>query len=598
MEKLLKRSEVPVELTWRVEDIYATEAEYEAALEELKEKVENFLKNYRGQLNTVEKIVASVRDNEELTRILYRVSTFADLQAATDMTDRKNVERAGKKNMLFAELNGKVSFYETELVRAEEEILRKAKDECIAPVFLEDVLRRKPHMLSEEMEKMLSLLAPVTNAFYDSYEQIKQSDMDFGSIEVEGKTYPMSYVKYENDYCYSGNTELRRKAFERFSEVLRKYQTAVAIDYKGTTEYEKIMSDMRGYKDVFESLLFSQKVERDLYDRQIDVIMNELAPHMRKYAKFIQQQYGLDKMTFADLKLPLESSLPRVSVEEAKKMVAESLEVMGEEYAALVRKGLEERWVDFAENIGKSTGGFCAGIPGVHPYILLSWTGLLSEVFTLTHEMGHAVQDILTNENCHVLESGISTYIVEAPSTFHELLLGQYLMKKSSDPKFKRQVLSSIVENTYYHNFVTHLLEAHYQRKVYQLLEEGEVLDAETLNRLKRDTLEEFWGDAVEINEGAELTWMRQPHYYMGLYSYTYSAGLTVSTVGAQRVANEGAPAVKDWIEFLKLGGKLAPKDMAKVAGVDISTEDALRKTIAYIGGMIDEIIALTDEIR
>lgn len=598
MEKLLKRSEVPVELTWRVEDIYETEADYEKALEGLKVQADAFVKNYRGKLTTKEKIAASVADKENLIREMYRISGYADLNAAIDITDRKNVERAGKKGMLFAEISGKLSFYATELAQVEEATLRAAKDECIAPVFLEDILREKPHMLSEEMEKMLSLLSPVTGAFYDSYEQIKQSDMDFGSIEVDGKTYPMSYVKYENDYCYSGNTELRRKAFERFSEVLRKYQTAVAIDYKGTTEYEKIMSDMRGYKDVFESLLFSQKVERDLYDRQIDVIMKELAPHMRKYAKFIQQQYGLEKMTYADLKLPLESSLPRVSIEEAKKMVVEALGVMGEDYADIVRKGLEERWVDFAENIGKSTGGFCAGIPGVHPYILLSWTGLLSEVFTLAHEMGHAVQDVLTNENCQVLESDMSTYIVEAPSTFHELLLGQYLMKKSDDPKFKRQVLSSIVENTYYHNFVTHLLEAHYQRKVYRLLEEGEVLDAGTLNGLKRDTLVEFWGDAVEINEGAELTWMRQPHYYMGLYSYTYSAGLTVSTVGAQRVVSEGEPAVADWIEFLKLGGKVSPKEMAKVAGVDISTEDALRKTVSYIGGMIDEIIALTDEIK
>lgn len=597
MEKLLKRSEVPVELTWRVEDIYESEADYEKALKALKTKAEEFVKKYRGQLTTKENIVASVRDQEELFREMSRVSHYSELNAATDMTDRKNIERAGKAGMLFAEIQGELSFYATELARTDEALLRAAKDECIAPVFLEDILREKPYMLSEEMEKMLSLLSPVTGAFYDSYEQIKQSDMDFGEIEVDGKTYPMGYVKYENDYCYSGNTELRRKSFERFSEVLRKYRTAVAIDYKGATEYEKILSDMRGYKDVFESLLFPQKVERELYDRQIDVIMKELAPHMRKYAKFIQKQYGLDRMTFADLKLPLESQLPRVSIEEAKKMVVEAMEVMGEDYAAIVRKGLEERWVDFAENIGKSTGGFCAGVPGVHPYILLSWTGMLSEVFTLAHEMGHAVQDVLTDQYCHLLESWMSMYIVEAPSTFHELLLGQYLMKKSDDPKFKRQVLSSIVENTYYHNFVTHLLEAHYQRKVYQLLEEGEVLNAEILSGLKRDTLQEFWGDAVEITEGAELTWMRQPHYYMGLYSYTYSAGLTVSTVGAQRVASEGAPAAHDWIEFLKLGGKVSPKEMAKVAGVDISTEDALRKTVAYIGGMIDEIIALTDQI-
>ena len=188
-------------------------------------------------------------------------------------------------------------------------------------------------------------------------------------------------------------------------------------------------------------------------------------------------------------------------------------------------------------------------------------------------------------------------YLVEAPSTCNEMLLSNYLMKQKDDPRFRRWVLASMIENTYYHNFVTHLLEAHFQRKVYELVDKGEVLGAETLNQLKRETLEEFWGDAVKINDGAELTWMRQSHYYMGLYSYTYSAGLTLSTVISQAILHEGQPAVDRWISFLKAGGTKEILDMAKLAGIDISTDKPLKETIAFIGSLVDQVIQLSQKL-
>jgi len=253
-------------------------------------------------------------------------------------------------------------------------------------------------------------------------------------------------------------------------------------------------------------------------------------------------------------------------------------------------------WI-FARSISSSnrreTGGFCSSPYGTHAYILLSWNDRLSEVFTLAHELGHAAHFELANQQHSYFGCDPSLYFVEAPSTCNEMFLTHDLMKKNSDPRFQRWVLASMIQNTYYHNFVTHLLEAAYQREVYRRVDQGDFLQATDFSTIKRQILEQFWGDAVEINAGAELTWMRQPHYYMGLYSYSYSAGLTIATEISQRILREGEPAVQDWLSALKAGGTVTPVEFAALAGVDITTETPLRNTIAYIGQMIDRLAEL-----
>ena len=221
----------------------------------------------------------------------------------------------------------------------------------------------------------------------------------------------------------------------------------------------------------------------------------------------------------------------------------------------------------------------------------------MRECFVLAHELGHAGHFYLANQHQNILNTRPSLYFIEAPSTMNEMLMANHLMKSSDDPRMKRWVLASMVSRTYYHNFVTHLLEAAYQREVYRRIDAGQSVVASTLNALKREVLERFWGDDVEINEGAELTWMRQPHYYMGLYPYTYSAGLTVATVVSQKLLKDESMIGK-WLEVLKAGGTKTPLELAAMADVDISTDQALRDTVAFIASMIDEIEDLTNQIE
>lgn len=263
----------------------------------------------------------------------------------------------------------------------------------------------------------------------------------------------------------------------------------------------------------------------------------------------------------------------------------------------MIQEAYKKRWVDFAQNQGKSTGGFCASPYGKGSFILLSWNNRMADVFTQAHELGHAGHFRLCNGAQAILDTEVSSYFVEAPSTMNELLMAHYLLKTTPDKRFRRWVLSCMISNTYYHNFVTHLMEAAYQREVYKLIDAGDSVQAETLSSIMKETLQKFWGDDVEISDDAALTWMRQPHYYMGLYSYTYSAGLTVATQVCRRIETEGQTAVDDWKKVLTAGSTKTPEELAKMAGVDISTDAPLLDTIETIGSIIDEICELTEEL-
>lgn len=355
---------------------------------------------------------------------------------------------------------------------------------------------------------------------------------------------------------------------------------------------------MRGFDSVFDYLLADQEVSQELYNRQIDAIMSDFAPVMRKYITHLKEVHGLDKMTYADLKIDLDPEYTAsVSIEEFKGMLDDALSVLGTDYVNLINRAFPERWIDFAQNKGKESGAFCSPTYGKQPFILVNWSGQLADAYTLFHELGHAGQGLLSNEKNTLTGSDPSLYLIEAPSTFNELLLTDHLRNKAEDPRMERNVISLMISQTYFHNFVTHLLEAAYQREVYRLIDAGKSFDAAKLGELKRRVLEDFWGDSVELEEGAELTWMRQSHYYMGLYPYTYSAGLTIATQAFLNIRT-GEMDATGWVDFLAMGGQKVPVDAAKAAGVDITTDKPLQDTIQYLDESVDRMIELTQLIK
>jgi len=598
-EEMLTREEVEQDLTWNLNDIFSSEKEYKKMVEDAEELAAEIEEEFKGNLNSAESINACLDKLRNLYEMVVLTGNYASLAVAVDQTNEENQKRQMKQGNISSEIESKMSFIESEIIQLDEEIIKKAMEKSEENRgYLKEILRGKEYVLPPSAEKVLAALSNTLDAPYKIYNQAKLADMDFGKFEVDGEEYPLSFVLFEGEWEFEEDTKLRRKAFKKFSNTLRKYQNTIATNYQTQVQKEKTIADQRGHDSVIDYLLFDQEVDKELYNRQIDLIMEKLAPHMRKYAKLLQRIHGLDEMTFADLKLSVDSDFePEITINEAKNHIKDALSVMGDDYLEMVENAFDERWIDFVQNKGKSTGAFCSTPYGKHPYVLISWTAQMREAFVLAHELGHAGHFYLAQQNQNIFDTRPSLYFIEAPSTMNEMLMTNYLMDTVEDKRMKRWVLSTLLSRTYYHNFVTHLLEAHYQRKVYQIIEDGGSVQAPTLNKLKRDTLEEFWGDAAHINEGAELTWMRQPHYYMGLYPYTYSAGLTISTEASKRIKEEGQEAVDDWREVLKAGGTKKPVELAKMAGVDITTEKPLLNTIDYIGEIIDEIIELTEEI-
>ncbi len=601
MSKVIQmRKDVDVNLTWDLTAIFKTEEDYEAAVKKSQELTDEIKKEFKGKLNSAANINACLDQLREFYQLAILTGTYSYLAVAVDQTNVENQSRQMKLANIGSNLESRLSFIDSEIIQVDESIIKEAiKDSKENKGYLEDILRRKKHALHPEVERTLSALSPVLGSPYAIYNRAKLADMDFGTFMVDGKEYPLSFVLFEGEWEYEKDTKIRRAAFEAFSKKLREYQHTIAGTYQTQVQKEKTLSTLRGFDSVIDSLLFPQEVDRELYNRQIDLIMEHLAPHMRKFAKLLQRIHGLDEMTFADLKLDVDPDFePEITVEESRKYIEGALSVLGEDYLEAVNRAYDERWIDFVQNKGKSTGAFCSSPYGAHPYILISWTERMREVFVLAHELGHAGHFYLAHQNQNIFDSRPSLYFIESPSTMNEMLMANYLMKNTDDKRMKRWVLSSMISRTYYHNFVTHLLEAHYQREVYNIIDAGGSIHAAKLNELKRATLEKFWGDTVKINDGAELTWMRQPHYYMGLYPYTYSAGLTIATEVSKRILTEGQAALDDWKNVLKAGGTKTPVELAKMAGVDITTDKPLLNTIEHIGNIIDDIIRLTDEIE
>lgn len=598
-EEMLDRAQISNDLKWDLSAVFESQEAFEAASEQLPKDVDAFSERYNGKIDSAETAIEAIKDYEDLIAAASHIGQYGRLPVSVDIFDSEAQQQARHVSNVLAGVSAKLSFFKSQIEDLDETTLDEiVKKESTYQAFVRGIKASKKAKLDPKVEEALAQLNPTLGAFSEIFEQARSADADYGTFEVDGKTYPLSFVLYEEVYMYHEDPKVRRASYDKFSKVLGHYQNVVATAYYTHVQKEKTLATMRGYDSVFDYLLESQEVDQDLYHRQIDMIMTDFAPVMRKYITHLKEEHGLEKMTYADLKVDLdpEYSTP-VTIEESKDLVKEALAPLGQDYVDLILRAYPERWVDFAQNKGKRSGAFCSTTYGKHPYVMMSWTDQLSDAYTLFHELGHAGQGVLSNENNPLTSARPSLYLIEGPSTFNELLLTDYLQNKTDDPRMERNVLSKMISKTYFHNFVTHLLEAAYQREVYRLVDAGKSFNAKKLSELKRAVLEEFWGDSVELEAGAELTWMRQIHYYMGLYPYTYSAGLTIATQAFLKIKS-GEEPVDGWLEFLALGGQKVPAEATLVAGVDITTDKPLSETINYLDESVDRIIELSNELN
>ncbi|MBS3938585.1 MAG: oligoendopeptidase F [Peptococcaceae bacterium] len=597
MAKRLTREEVPVEQTWNIGDIFPSLEEWEAALTALPEHTARVTK-FKGQLDQGPQELLHCLDALEALQIrAARVMAYASLNQSGDGTNPQHTANASRAASMSAFMQAETSFVQSEALALPEGTLPSylAAEPALAPYqyTLEKWIASKPHLLSPESEMVLAALSEVLDTPVNIYERSRTADMAFSPVtNSKGEPLPMAFARYDGD----ADLVLGRNAYHEFTKSLKSYHQTYGTAWGAEVKKNVVLGRLRRYDSAIHMLLDRQEVTADIYHNIHDVILAELAPHMRRYARLRKRVLGLDQMFYCDLEVPLDPTFsPSTTYGEAKELLLAALAVLGPEYSAIMESGLQNRWVDRADNIGKRTGAFCNSVYGVHPYISMSWTNRMRNALTLAHELGHAGQGVLAQRYQRLANTRPTMFFIEAPSTMNEILVADYILSQSKDTRMRRWVIMQLLM-TYHHNFVRHLIEGELQRRTYALAEQGQPITANVLDEVQGAILEEFWGGEVQIDEGARRVWMRQAHYYRGLYPYSYAAGLTIGTAVAKAIREQGPEAAKTWVEVLKAGGTKKPLELGRMAGVDMQSPLPIREAVAYVGSLVDEVVTSFDQ--
>lgn len=595
MPDLPKRAEVPVEQTWNLCDLYATPEAFEADLQALREEVKT-LRAFQGRLGEGSgALLACLEHYYYIMDRQGRLYGYAFNRVSADGLSAENQEKHSRALSMMFEANAESAFIVPELLSLPagtiEGYLNSEPGLEVWRHWLERLIVQRDHLLSVGTEHALASLGDILWSPGLMYRVWRTTDLTFPEVQNgAGQVHKMNLPQYERVFERSSDTTLRRNAYKAMADSLSRYKNTVAGMWATQVRTGVILARLRGYRSAIEMKLSEQEVPIDLYDRLHDVILTELAPHMRRLALLRKRVLGLDRVLYCDIEADLDPGYCPVSTyERAREAILSGLSPLGGEYTGVIEMAFRDRWIDWANNEGK-TGDCFAGGGDPHPYVLVGWDGTMRSTMILAHELGHAVHHYLTHRNQSCYNRIAPLLLCEAASTTAEAILGDWLIEHSEGPRMRRWFIMHLL-TSYYHNFVRHLIESELQRRLYAMAEKDVPITADLLRKVQGDILCEFWGDAVDIDEAARLTWMRQVHYYdQRLYSWSYSGGLTIGVAVAKAVRREGVPAAERWLQALKAGGSLPPLELARLAGVDLTGSRPIHEAVEYVAGLIDEL--------
>lgn len=600
------RADVPEEETWDLTHIFVSDEEWEEAFKNI-ERILNAWTEKTLLMENAKELLDSLISYDRLLVELDQVTSYSMYKFSEDSTDTMNQKMMGRSRELIVKSQGIKIDFTHRILKIPEDSMKRYMEEVeeikeFTP-FLDSLEEMRKHSLPLNVEKTLAALNDTLESPDTTFLTVTASDMKFEPVkDVNGKTFPVSLHMYMTQVETSPDTILRRNAFKSLTNGLKKYKHGLAHSLSTEINKNVALAKLRGYPSALDMLLqystpannqfysTNSDLTVELFEQILDTFRHELSPHMQRYARLRKKQLGLDKLLFSDVKAPLDPEFnPSISYKEAGEIITAAVGVLGEEYQEQMEKVFKDRWVYRGDNIGRRMIAFGGGVHGVHGYSFYPWGGSLFDLLLLGHELGHTLHYTLSSKNQRIVNNNQSLLFAEAPSTMVEHLIVEYLRNNRDDDRLHRW-LNMYLMMSYHHNCVTHILEAELLRRLYKMVENNSPLTTSIINETKGEILSEFWGDTVEIDEGAKLTWMRQPHYYMGLYPFAYSVGISASTVIANRIKEEGLSVGKQWTNVLKKGGSMPGFDLYKMVGVDMTTTENLKKTITYVGTIVDEL--------
>ena len=569
----MERKEVETQYRWKTEDIFGSDEAWEAAFAALETLPD--VSSFRGNLNTAENVAAYFALTDAYEVKLMRVYLYAFLKHDEDVRVTKYNAYVAKVMSLFTRYGAETSFAVPELTALPEETLAAiAADERLKDYdySLKRLIARKKYVLSEKEELILAQTSEPLSVAGDVFDMLDDAELNLPYMVYQGKRVRLSHGLYS--VIMSGSDrEARAKAFKKYYSAYEKIINTLATTYYGNVKKDIFYKNVRGYESCLQAAIFEEDVSRDVYDNLVSAV-DTYAPVMHRYMEVRKKTLGLDEMHMYDLPIPLvEDAELRLSFEDAFELVLKGLSPLGEEYNALLRKGRDERWIDVCETEGKRGGAYSIGIYGNHPYVLLNYQQTTHDVFTIAHEMGHALHSYFSNANQPYAKADYKIFVAEVASTVNEVLLLKYLLHTTEDKKLKKYLLNyfmDMIRTTLFRQTQF----ACFEQEAHAMAERGEPLNKDNLSALYYSLNKKYYGDALTHDKQIAIEWARIPHFYRSFYVYKYATGITAAIAIAGKILSEGKPAVERYFEFLKGGCSTDPVSLLKGAGADLTDKE------------------------
>ncbi|EAA0008778.1 TPA: oligoendopeptidase F [Clostridioides difficile] len=586
------RSTIEEKYKWKIDKMYSSKEEIEKDISKVKNLIQE-VKEYKGKLSeSKENLYKVLNISENASRIVQNLYVYTHMKQHEDTRINDNQGRATKTEMLSTDLGVATSYIVPEILAIEENKLSEyLKDEKLSfyTKYIKDILRDKPHTLSEREEEILAATSELSTIPENVYDMLAYADMEFPEIEdEEGNKVKLSHSNYSL-FIKSKTSRVRKDAFEGEFSTYEKYKNTFASTLYGGIKSEIFYAKTRKYNSAIEASLFSDDVSLDVYNNLISAIDKSI-PNLNKYVELKKKFLGLNEIHMYDLYVPLTDKFDMdIPYDKAQDIILEALKPLGEEYLKVIKSAFDEGWIDVYDNEGKKGGAYSWGSYDSHPYILMSYKNDLNSLFTLVHELGHSVHSHYSRTSQPFLYSDYKIFVAEVASTLNELLLINYLLENS---KSKDETIYLL--NYYLEQFRTTVhrqtMFAEFEKIVHQRVESGEPLTADEFTNIYYKLNEKYYGKSAIVDKQIGIEWARIPHFYSNFYVYKYATGFSAASALSQQILSEGSTAVDRYINFLKSGGSEYPLEQLKSAGVDMTKKESIEEALNVFAELVNKL--------
>ncbi|QFG01112.1 oligoendopeptidase F [Psychrobacillus glaciei] len=592
--KILTREEVEQHLTWKLEDIFASNDVWDKEFKEVLELSQEAA-SFKGTVeNGADALLAVLTYRDELTGRLRKLYSYAHMRHDQDTANSVYQAMESRIKSLYVKVSTELSFLVPEILSVDEAIitgyLTKNEGLKVYSQLLEEINKERPHVLSQEKEALLAQFSEIAGASSDTFGKLNNADLEFPFIkDEEGNEVQMTHGRYSR-FLESEDRRVREDAFKAVYDTYGKFRNTFASTLTGNVKGDNLIAKIRNYSSAREAAMSNNHIPESVYENLVETI-NKNIHLLHRYVGLRKKVLGLEELHMWDLLTPLVKEVDmEFTYEQACEIMLNSFEPLGEEYIAIVKKGLEDRWVDVVETKGKRSGAYSSGSYGTNPYILMNWQNNMDNLFTLAHEFGHSLHSYYTRENQPYVYGDYSIFVAEVASTCNEALLNDYLLKTIEDPKKRIYLLNHWLEG-FKGTIFRQTMFAEFEHIIHQLDQDGEALTSDKLTEEYYKLCKKYFGDEVVIDEQIGLEWARIPHFYYNYYVYQYATGLSAATALSNQILTEGKPAVDRYInEFLKAGCSDYPIEVLKKAGVDMNTAAPIEEACRVFEEKLNEL--------